>query len=297
MPEYYWDNKIEYLKNTRWLYYNDDYLQFLVEKVWKINKPVSIIDYGCGYGYLGLKLLPLLPKGTTYTGIDKGERLIHEAKGIFSRLPYQADFVVCDIEAAELERSHDIAVSHAFLLHVNDPVRMLSKMIDSVKAGGRIICFEPHWIGSMANYHLEDSDQSEIISLGVLQKLFEEDRKHTGKDGNIGMRLPILMSQLGLKNVECRISDKVNFLDQNMDADRKNDLFNSLKEEGIGQTPGDASELLSNLTGRGLSYDAAKEQYEAELAFSKEFSEASWLTYASNMKISFGTVQRAAMDS
>jgi hypothetical protein len=33
MSEYYWDNKIEYLKNTRKLYYNDDYLEFLVKTV------------------------------------------------------------------------------------------------------------------------------------------------------------------------------------------------------------------------------------------------------------------------
>jgi 16S rRNA G1207 methylase RsmC len=37
---------------------------------------VKIIDFGCGYGYLGMKLLPLLPKGSTYTGVDKGVRRI-----------------------------------------------------------------------------------------------------------------------------------------------------------------------------------------------------------------------------
>lgn len=50
MSEYYWDKKVEYLRNTRWLYYNDDYLEFLVKGVWKIKGPVNIIDFGCGYG-------------------------------------------------------------------------------------------------------------------------------------------------------------------------------------------------------------------------------------------------------
>lgn len=80
MSKYYWDNKIEYLRNTRWLYYNDDYLEFLIQRVWKIHKPVKIIDYGCGFGYLGLKLLPLLPQGSTYTGIDKGSALLMKRK-------------------------------------------------------------------------------------------------------------------------------------------------------------------------------------------------------------------------
>ena len=74
----------------------------------------------------------------------------------------------------------------------------------------------------MANYCLDGIEQSKVIRLGILQRLFEEDYKRTGKDGNIGMLLPILLSQLGLKNVGCRVSDKVNFLDQNMDIERKN---------------------------------------------------------------------------
>lgn len=69
MSGYYWDSKIDYLSRTRWLYYNDDYLEFLVKSVWKITSPVRIIDFGCGYGYLGTKLLPLLPEGSTYTGV------------------------------------------------------------------------------------------------------------------------------------------------------------------------------------------------------------------------------------
>ncbi|KOY17405.1 class I SAM-dependent methyltransferase [Paenibacillus xylanivorans] len=292
MSEYYWDNKIEYLKNTRWLYYNDDYLQFLVQFVWKIDKPLSVIDYGCGFGYLGLKLLPLLPKGSTYTGLDKGETLINEAKTIFSQLPYDTEFITCDIEDVVLERKYDIALSHAFLLHMDDSVKILQKMIESVLDGGRIICFEPHWIGNMANYHVEGVEQSEIIKLGVLQRLFEQDHIRTGKDGNIGMRLPIVMSQLGLTNVECRMSDKVNFLDQNLDSARKNILYHSLKEEGIGQDPGDSVEVTKCLSTRGITQNEAKAQYEAELTLSKVFDEESWLTYAASMKISFGTVRR-----
>ncbi len=42
---------------VRCLYYNDDYLEFLVKIVWRIDQPVKMIDFGCGYGYLGLKLL------------------------------------------------------------------------------------------------------------------------------------------------------------------------------------------------------------------------------------------------
>ena len=37
MGDYYWDSKIDYLSKTRGLYYNDDYLEFLVKSVWQIT--------------------------------------------------------------------------------------------------------------------------------------------------------------------------------------------------------------------------------------------------------------------
>lgn len=292
MSEYYWDTKIEYLRKTRWLYYNDDYLEFLIRTVWKINKPVNIIDYGCGFGYLGLKLLPLLPDGSTYTGLDKGVDLIHQAKEIFSKLSFETKFMVCDIENVRLEEKYDIALSHAFLLHMTDPRSILQTMIDSVVDHGMVICFEPHWIGNMANYYLEGNDQSTVVRLGVLQKLYERDSERTGKNGNIGMQLPVIMSQLGLENVGCRVSDKVNYLDQYMDAESKDTLYRALKEEGLGHKPDHRSEFINNLISRGLNENEAKEEYAAEVTFSEKFSEESWLVYAPNMKISFGTVQR-----
>ena len=226
MSDYYWDNQIEYLRNTRWLYYNDDYLEFLIQKVWKINKPVKIIDYGCGYGYLGLKLLPLLPEGSTYTGVDKGKELISKAKEAFINLPYQTEFIVGDIEDVDIECRYDIAMCHAFLLHMKEPISILEKMIKSVVNNGRIICFEPHWIANMANYRFNELEQSKVILLGILQKLFEEDSRQNGKDGNIGMRVPMILSQLGIQNIDCRVSDRVNFLDQNMEISKRRDFIN-----------------------------------------------------------------------
>lgn len=233
METYDWNNKLTYLKNTRDLYYNDDYVSFLVNTVWKINKPVHIVDFGCGYGYLGLVLMPLLPKGSKYTGIDSGGTLLAEARELFRLLPYESQFLEGDATEIELKDTYDIAICHAYLLHMISPKTMLKKMIHSVKKGGKIICFEPHWISNMASYLLDGEKQSEFIPLGVLQKLFESDTQRNGKDGNIGMKIPIYLSELGVKNIECRVSDKVNFLDSNMHHNDKQSLYHSLKEEGL----------------------------------------------------------------
>ncbi|EJS60791.1 MULTISPECIES: class I SAM-dependent methyltransferase [Bacillus cereus group] len=290
METYDWNSKLAYLKNTRDLYYNIDYVSFLVNSVWKISEPVHVVDYGCGYGYLGLLLMPLLPEGSKYTGIDSGETLLAEARELFRSLPYESEFLEGDAIEIELNDTYDIAICHAFLLHMTTPETMLQKMIHSVKKGGKIICFEPHWISNMASYLLDGEKQSEFIQLGVLQKLFENDTQRNGKDGNIGMKIPIYLSELGVKNIECRVSDKVNFLDSNMHHNDKNDLYQSLKEEGIAGDPGDKQQFVERLMAKGLTYDDALAQYEAELRFFKIFHVHSSLVYAPNMKITFGDI-------
>ncbi|EJR61955.1 hypothetical protein IIO_02863 [Bacillus cereus VD115] len=291
LETYDWNSKLTYLKNTRDLYYNDDYVSFLVNTVWKITKPVHIVDYGCGYGYLGLVLMPLLPEGSKYTGIDSGKTLIAEARELFRLLPYESEFIEGDATEIELNDKYDIAICHAFLLHMNTPKMMLEKMIHSIKKGGKIICFEPHWISNMSSYVLDGENQSEIIKLGALQKLFEKDAQRNGKDGNIGMKIPMYLSKLGVKNIESRVSDKVNFLDSSMHYNDKHSLYHSLREEGIAGNPGDKQQFIERLMIRGLTYDEALAQYEGELRFFKALHIHLSLVYAPNMKITFGDIE------
>ena len=89
----FWNQKLEYLLRTRKSYWNDDYTRFLISQVWKIDQPVSVLDCGCGYGFLGLLLLPYLPEGSTYTGIDFAEDLIKKGKVLFESQKLEADFL------------------------------------------------------------------------------------------------------------------------------------------------------------------------------------------------------------
>jgi len=78
-----WGKESEYLHSTRRHLWNNDYFEFLVKCVWKIDKPVKIIDFGCGYGYLAQLFLSIIPKGSTYKGIDISEQLIEMQKKSF----------------------------------------------------------------------------------------------------------------------------------------------------------------------------------------------------------------------
>ena len=48
-------------------------------------------------------------------------------------------------------------------------------------------------------------------------------------------------------------------------------MYQSLKEEGIAGNPGDKQQFVERLIDRGLTYDDALAQYEAELKFLERF--------------------------
>jgi len=286
---YYWDTKIEYLRNSKQAMYNDDYIEFLVNSVWKINKPVHLIDYGCGYGFLGLKLLPLLPEGSKYTGVDAGEALIRHAKELYAVLPYECDFMVADVQTIVLEQKYDMAISHAFVMHTPNPKKILQKMIDSVVDGGMIACFESHWIGNMSNYYFDGIDQSELIQLGPTQRLYEGDAKREGKDGNIGLKLPVYLSQLGMKQVQCRVSDRVNVIDPTLNPVETDKLATALRPD----RPGDKEPFVRRLIDRGMTAEEAERQYECENRFVDAMDGTRYFTHAPNMTITFGRISRS----
>ena len=170
--------------------------------------------------------------------------------------------------------------------------KCFKKWLIQLSMEAKIICFEPHWISGMSSYYMDGYEQSQIVQLGILQKLFEEGPKQTGKDGNIGVKLPHYLSELGVKNIECRVSDKVNFLNPNVNQKDKERLYNSLKEDGIGGEPANKESFIKGLINRGITLEEAQKQYESELLFSQIFNIDSSLVCAPSMKITFGEVKR-----
>ena len=104
MPES-WETRFESLRASRVLTHNADYLEFLVSKVWRIDRhPVRVAEFGCGYGRFASMLLPLLASGSSYVGFDSVGALISRGKTIFANLSYRISFIrgdACDARAAQ----------------------------------------------------------------------------------------------------------------------------------------------------------------------------------------------------
>lgn len=248
-----WNAYQDYLLNTRKYFWNDDYLCFLVNSVWKINKPIDIIDFGCGFGYLGLKLLPILPEGSSYTGIDIAEELLEKGKVLFEKFPYHSKFIHADLMEYVPDGNYNLAICQAVLRHIPQYDVVLKKMIDAVTVNGMVICME-------VNRRIENSG---LYIYGEEHNLFQQDERkrnewkdeleHGGRDFLAASKIPILMEKLGLSDVSVRVNDYVEYISpfqKDYTAHRKD----FAKEHGITVNKQDEDIYAMNMRGMLISF-------------------------------------------
>lgn len=206
----YWNERLDYLIRTRKYMWNQDYMEFLVEKVWKITRPVDVLDCGCGWGFLASFLLPLLPKGSTYTGIDVSETLTEEGRRMNPNDYIR--FICEDFMKYRPDREYDIVIAQAVLRHIGNPEGFLKRMMNACKKGGTVICIDVNREVEHVGLYIEGMDYSYLCSKPGFHKMWQTELDNGDRDYAVGIRLPKLLTQAGLKAVECRMNDKVNFI-------------------------------------------------------------------------------------
>lgn len=295
MTEENWDKQVDYLKRSRILYLNDDYFEFLVSKVWKLDKPSQIIDFGCGLGYMGTKLLPLLPEGSSYTGIDKSAVLLKEVGSIYNGLPWQHRFIQSEAYSVPFDdNSFDIAVSHAVLMHLERATEALNEMIRVTRDGGMVITCDANRNAHSALFFTDGVNIQERIPLQLGQQMNKAIRERTGVDYNIGIKTPALMEKAGLKNIGCRISDHVTCLFPSMEEEERNRLHELLCKEGLA-LPDDfeakKQDWIDRLAGYGVNREDITTQItnEIEMDFQNRGQEY-FTAFPGLMTWSYGTV-------
>lgn len=207
-----WNKFQDYLLNTRKNFWNNDYLSFLIESVWKIDKPVKVIDFGCGYGFMGLILMPLLPQGSTYTGIDIADQLLNTGKKLFEKTDYHSKFIHADLLEYSIQEKYDLAICQSVLRHIPSYSIVLQKMISSVVPGGKVICFEINRRIENSGLYIEGKEESIFLNDENMQKNWREELKKGGRDFMAASKIPMLMEQYGLTDVSVRVNDYVEYI-------------------------------------------------------------------------------------
>lgn len=265
MHSNYWNDKVEWLKAIRTGWFNEDYIQFLVDKVWNIHKPVNIIDFGCGFGYVGLMLLPILPKGSTYTGIDISENLIYEAQRIFKDSGFETSFIQEDLCNYHPVCKYDIAISQAVLRHIPNAKPILNKMIESVLSGGLVICMETDMELEKAGLFFKELNYDELGITSLMRKLWKTEIANGGRDYRFAIKIPFIMQELNLKNVGVRMSDSVYFI--NPSGSNYIKEFNAFSSAWGWDKPlaeDDRDAFVNSLINKGLDENEAEAYFRGE---------------------------------
>ncbi|MBI5806514.1 methyltransferase domain-containing protein [candidate division TA06 bacterium] len=106
----------------------------------------TVVDVGCGLGYLGTLYWQYFGKGGKYCGVDISPKLVTEAKklslnwakggttefktGDAYKLPYPDNFA-------------DVVICQTMLMHLSNPQKAVNEMHRILKPGGTVLCKEP----------------------------------------------------------------------------------------------------------------------------------------------------------
>ncbi len=213
----YWEERADYLTCTRKTIANQDYFGFLVERVWGIRGPVRILDCGCGLGFLSSLLMPLLPEGSTYHGIDLSENLIAQGQKLSERadwcvFPGQITLEQGDFLESDIRDVYDLVICQAVLRHIGRPMEFLEKMYQACRLGGLVVCIDVNRELESDGLYIQGLDYARLCAREGFPTMWRTELEKQDRDYAIGIRLPLLMEQLGLKQVQCRMNDRVNVI-------------------------------------------------------------------------------------
>ncbi|MDR1732765.1 MAG: class I SAM-dependent methyltransferase [Synergistaceae bacterium] len=285
-----WNERIRFLDRSRKTLWNEDYAQFLVERVWKITEPVRVIDFGCGTGFLGALFMPLLPRGSSYTGVDRAAGALEEAKNALAGAEFEFRFIEADLENFEPESSCDLAICQALLMHMPDPGKILMKMRDSLDEKGLMVCIEVDWHLTNAALFIDGFGFENLYNFDALEKIWRNEVLHGEPDRRIGLKLPVLMRRIGLKDVNVRMNDCVRFVDP-LNPETHQRQVEGFFSGARTQIPKNRDFYIAALKKKGLTDEEARQQYESKVKMAEYLTqnrETASIVHSPSFIISWG---------
>ena len=180
---------------------------------------MKVIDVGCGLGYLGWTYWKYFGKGGEYIGVDRSFKLLQEASDLSNDWAVGGAALFSAGDAYKLpfpDNYADCTICQTLLMHLEFPDKALAEMVRVTRPGGLIMCKEPDNItATIAGFYSSTGSLSdrEILENHKIMLLYSRGRKKLGYgDMAIALRVPKLMADAGLINIDSRCNDVSNFV-------------------------------------------------------------------------------------
>ncbi len=163
-----------------------------------IRPGMACLEIGCGGGDLAFDMARMVGPAGRVVGTDIDEKKIELASREASEQQLSnVEFRLADITASGPGTGFDLVHARFVLTHLANPAQALARMRGALRSGGVIV--------------LEDIDcrgcfcYPESAAFWRFVQLYTETVRRKGGDANIGPRLPALLVQTGLENVQLNV--------------------------------------------------------------------------------------------
>lgn len=210
----------EWFTDTREYWWNDDYLELLINRL-DLKNVSSIADIGCGKGLMTRKIIPFLPNLKNSFGIDIEKSHVEAAYNIINNTykNINSKFLLGDAKKVPLESEiSDFTFCQTLLIHVDEPLKVISEMKRITKNNGTVMAIETNnIINSLvkSSYLNKNITYDNIIDISKTLNLLEYDliiQKGIYNLGegylSVGDYVPRLFKEAGLKNISVSVLDK-----------------------------------------------------------------------------------------
>lgn len=184
-----------------------------------LRSSITAVDVGCGLGYLGWTFWRHYGSGSSYIGVDCSIKLLREAQEIQSEWSGGGNACFVNGSAYSIplpDECADWTMCQTLLMHLEFPENAMNEMIRITKPGGVIMCMEPDNISSslsMISNSIDSPSIKEKLEQFKMQLIWAEGRKILGRgDWGIGAKVPRLMTDLGLINIDAIHNDTPYFI-------------------------------------------------------------------------------------
>ena len=170
-------------------------------------------------------------------------------------------------------------------------------MIRVTRDGGMVIASDANRNAFNALFYTDGLNMQELAPISLGQRRNRDIREKTGIDYNIGMKTPVLTEKAGLKNIGCRLSDRVTFLTPSMEEGEKKRIHKALCDEGLA-LPENFGKIRQERVDRLLSYGISREVIDLQLDLETELDFRhkgdTYHTVVAGLKTwSYGTVDKS----
>lgn len=216
--------------------WRDDSIE-MYSKWMGLRQGMTAVDIGCGLGYLGWTFWKFFGDGGEYCGVDQSASLLEEARSISEDWAQGGKASFQQGDAYELPFPDDYAdwtMCQTLLMHLEFPEKALAEMIRVTKPGGLIMCNEPDNIsasGRVVHFSGMEISDEHIIQSHKMMLIWARGRKKLGHgDYSIAVKIPMMMHDLGLVEIDSRCNDTCNFVQPPYETPRQKNILEMTKK-------------------------------------------------------------------